>query len=55
MKTFSVEIVETLCRVVDVEANSYEEARDEVAKMYDNEEIVLDFNDLVDHTITTQI
>ena len=47
MAKYQVEVVETLSRVVEVEADNYEEAEDEVTKMYDNEEIVLDWQDLV--------
>lgn len=48
MKKFNVEVVETLSRVVEVEAKTYEEAEAKVDEMYDNQEIVLDYNDLVD-------
>ena len=47
MAKYQVEVVETLSRVVEVEADNYEEAEDEVTKKYDNEEIVLDWQDLV--------
>ena len=46
MKKFNVEVVETLSRVVEVEAKTYEEAEAKVDEMYDNQEIVLDWNDL---------
>ena len=48
MKLYNVEVVETLSRVVEQKANSYEEAEDIVSARYSNEEIVLDYNDLVD-------
>ena len=47
MAKYQVEVIETLSRVVEVEADNYDEAEDEVTKMYDNEEIVLDWQDLV--------
>ena len=46
MKKFNVEVVETLSRVVEVDAKTYEEAEAKVDEMYDNQEIVLDWNDL---------
>lgn len=48
MKLYNVEVVETLSRVVEQKANSYEEAEDIVSARYSDEEIVLDYNDLVD-------
>lgn len=46
MAKYQVEVVETLSRVIEVEADSYEEAENKVARRYDNEEIVLDWHDL---------
>lgn len=51
MKTFTIEIQEFLSRIVDVEANSEEEAISIVRTLYRNEEIVLDASDYV----TTEI
>ena len=48
MKLYNVEVVETLSRVVEQQANSYEEAEELVSARYSNEEIVLDYNDLDD-------
>ena len=48
MKLYNVEVVETLSRVVEQQANSYEEAEELVSVRYSNEEIVLDYNDLDD-------
>ena len=48
MKLYNVEIVETSSLVVDQEANSYEEALNIVKSKYDNEDIVLDWEDLED-------
>ncbi len=46
MKKYNVEIIETLSRVVEQEANSYEDAEDLVEQKYKNDEIELDYNDL---------
>lgn len=46
MKKYNVEVVETLSRVVEVEANNYEEAEEIVEEKYSNSDIVLDWNDL---------
>jgi len=51
MKTFEIEITETLQRVVEVEANSENEAYNIVNQQYNNEEIVLDNTDFVDKAI----
>lgn len=48
MKKYRIEVEETLERVVEVEANSVDEAIDKVHEMYKNEEIVLDENDFMD-------
>ena len=46
MALYNVEVTESLSRVVEQEANSYEEAEELVTAKYDDEEIVLDWNDL---------
>lgn len=46
MSKYQVEIVETLSRVVDIEANNYEEALEKAQKKYDNSDIILDWEDL---------
>lgn len=46
MSKYQVEIVETLSRVIDVEANSYEEALYKAKEHYDNSDIILDWEDL---------
>ena len=46
MAKYNVEVVETLSRVVEQEANSYEEAQEIVESKYGNEDIVLDWQDL---------
>ena len=47
MKKYEVEIHEILSRVIEVEAESEEKAKEKVQAMYDNEEIVLDYTDIV--------
>jgi len=46
MKKYTVYIEETLCRGIEVEANTIEEAEAKVIAMYHNSEIVLDSNDM---------
>lgn len=46
MSKYQIEIVETLSRVVDINANSYEEALEQAKEKYDKSEIVLDWEDL---------
>ena len=46
MSKYQVEIVETLSRVVDIEANNYEEALEKAQKKYDNSDVILDWEDL---------
>lgn len=45
MQTYKIEIKETLIRVVEVEADSYEEAENYVSNRYKQERIVLDSSD----------
>lgn len=42
---YKVEITEILKRMVEVEADSEEQALTKVKQLYDNEEIVIDSND----------
>lgn len=51
METFKIEIQEFLSRIVEVKANTVDEAISIVQEMYINEEIVLDSEDYV----TTEI
>ena len=51
MKTYAVEITETLQRIVYVDAKSAEEAKRNVEERYHNEEIVLDSSDYQDTKI----
>lgn len=45
MKKYGVEIMELANRVIEVDANSYEEAQEKAEEMYRNEEVVLDHED----------
>lgn len=45
MNKYSIEIEEILQRNVKVEAETEEEAIKKVKEMYNNEEIILDYND----------
>ena len=45
MKTFEIEVLESLSRVLKIEAGSQNEAILKVEEMYRNEEIVLDYDD----------
>jgi len=51
METFKIEVKETLSRIIEIEANSNDEAVLKVKEMYQMEEIVLDYDDFV----TTEI
>lgn len=51
MKTFYLNVTETLNKTVEVQAETYEEAKEKVQNAYDNEEIVLDYNDFVEYEI----
>lgn len=55
MKTFEIEIKETLQRVIEVEAESEEEACKIVSDKYNNEEIILDDSDFVDKEISSYL
>jgi hypothetical protein len=47
MRTFDVEIIETLARTITVKAQDEVDARDIVEEMYRGEEIILDSGDFV--------
>ena len=51
MKTFEFEVKELLSRIIEVEAETENEAYLKVKGMYENEEIVLDSSDQVDTEI----
>ncbi len=45
MKKYSIEVLEVLCRIVEVEASDEEEAVETARQMYRKSEIVLDASD----------
>ena len=45
---FYIDIIETLSRSIEIDAPDYDTAREKARQMYDNEEIVLDYNDMID-------
>lgn len=51
MKTFKIEIQEFLSEIIEVKAESFDEAITKVKEMYRNEEIILDYN----NHVTTEI
>lgn len=55
MEIFKIEIQEVLSRIIEVEAETKEEAISKVFELYRNEEIVLDFNDYVSTEVKTFI
>lgn len=48
MKTYKIEVKETLSRIIEINANSIDEALENVQKIYKNEEIILDNDDFVE-------
>ncbi len=50
MKTYKIEIEETLTKVIEVKAENQEEAYDKVYEQYVNEEIVLGSEDYSNDT-----
>ena len=48
MKKYQIEIIETLSKVVEQDANSYKEAEAIVESRYDKDDIELDWQDLED-------
>jgi predicted Ser/Thr protein kinase len=48
MKSYNIEVTETLSRVIEVEAESIDNALIKVNEMYKNEKIVLSSEDFVD-------
>lgn len=51
MNTYNVEIMETLSRVITIEAEDEEQAKAKATEQYNDGEVVLDSNDIVDTTI----
>lgn len=47
-KEYTVEVKETLVRLVTVKASCYKQAEAKVIEMYNKEQLVLDFDDFVD-------
>ena len=45
MKTYKIEVKETLSRIIEIDANSIDEALEDVQKIYKKEEIILDSDD----------
>jgi len=48
MKTFEIEIKETLSKIIEVKAENENDAFTRVKQMYNDEEIVLDSSDYLD-------
>jgi uncharacterized membrane protein len=48
METFKIEVKETLSRIIEIEANSADEAFSKIQDLYTKEEIVLDADDYVE-------
>jgi len=48
MPQYKIEILETSSRLIDVEADSEDEALEKVEKMYEEAEIVLDYSDFAE-------
>ena len=51
MKTYQIEVTETLCRIIKVEADTLEEAVSKVENDYETGKIVLDTDDSVFYDI----
>ena len=49
---FSIEVSETNCKVLDIEADTVDDAVDIVSEQYKAGDIVLDSSDFVDYEIT---
>jgi hypothetical protein len=52
LTTYTIEITETLQRIVEIEAASLDDAISEIRKQYKDEEIILDSNDCVETDIS---
>ncbi len=48
METFKIEIKETLSRIIEIDANSNEEALLKIEDLYKKQEIVLDADDYIE-------
>jgi hypothetical protein len=47
-KKYQIEITETLQRIIEVKADSLDDAIIEIRRLYENEEIILNSSDYVD-------
>lgn len=52
LETFEVLITEVSSRIVKIEAENSDEALNQVMDLYDNQEIILDYNDFDDAEFT---
>lgn len=52
LKTYKIEITETLQRIIEIDATSEVEAYDIINNQYKNGEIVLDSSDFIDKVIS---
>jgi len=54
MKTFKIEIIETLSKIVEVEAENKQEALDKAIELYydGDDNFVLDYDDRIDSEIS---
>lgn len=48
MESFKIEVKETLSRIIEIEANSNEEALLTIEELYKKQEIVLDAGDFIE-------
>ena len=55
MQRYRIEVKEYLARIIDVDAESEEDAIDMVEEQYHNGDIVLDYKDFTDHEIKPYI
>jgi hypothetical protein len=55
MKTFKIEISETLSRVIEIEADTVDDAISIVNEKYKSEEIILDESDYIEYEIRENI
>ena len=51
MKTFEIEIKETLSKIIEIQANSIEDAIKKATLLYNNEEIIISSDDYLDTEI----
>ena len=52
---YSIKIEEELVRIINIEADSEDEAIALIEEMYDNEKIILDSSDFVGHVMFTKV